>query len=172
MNMKLNSSKWLAAVCVASFLAACGDNTVSSGGAAGAANKASKKMSPPQPVISWNAESNEIKVESVAGGVYINGNGTRFGYQASSPSISVKKDSEVTVRLDYKADSGRVCSGILSGNRQSWVHNNDDPVSEFTFNTGKNDAIYIVFSNCNKTESGNTASGFLVKSVSIAFAEK
>jgi hypothetical protein len=169
--MELTSNKWLAVLLLAAFVAACGESSAPAGGA-GISGNASKKMSPPQPVISWNADTNDIKIESVASGAYISGNGSRFGYQASSPSIPVKKDTETTVRLDYKADSGRVCPGILSGNRQSWVHNNDNPVTEFTFNTGKNDSIYIVFSNCNKTESGNPASRFLVKSVSIAFAEK
>ncbi len=99
-------------------------------------------------------------VTPIAGGVEVNGDATRSGYQIVSPVVPVRRNTRYLVRVSYDVISGEVCGGVLSANQATWVVPPNGASIEYAFDSGALDGIRVALANCNAAEDGNLRSHF------------
>jgi hypothetical protein len=107
-------------------------------------------------------EATRVKVTAVAGGSLVEGNSSQLGYQITSPSIPVKPHSQIVLRLRSKIEKGKVCIGVLNQNAQEWIIPPTTLKKEYKLDSKNNQAMFVVFANCNSANTGNDRSRFIL----------
>jgi hypothetical protein len=163
MVMKINKNTVHCFLCIF-LLASCDSSTQS--------NKVLEKLdasmlSAPITLTAWQRESPDVRVLVEGVTTNVTGNGTQFGYQVGTPPIPVKSNVDSLVKVNYRVENGSICLGVLDQKR-NWIKTNDQPGEEIIFNTGENNVVYLILSNCNATPK-NLDSIFKISEASIAF---
>jgi hypothetical protein len=97
-------------------------------------------------------------VKPIAGGIEIEGDATRSGYQIVSPLVPVRPNTRYLVRIRFDVLRGEVCGGILTGNQGAWVVPPNPNYAEYAFDSGALDGVRVVLANCNAADEGNLRS--------------
>jgi hypothetical protein len=129
-------------------------------GATGNTRAALGDLPAPLPPPSEWVPSDYEWVTTIAGGVEVNGDATRSGYQIMSPPVGVRPNTRYIVRVKFDLLAGDVCGGILSGDQATWLVAPIAGNAEYAFDSGARDGIRVVLANCNAAEDGNPRSHF------------
>ena len=103
------------------------------------------------PHTQWTIPAIDGKlVTNLDGTQTIIGDATQFGYQFVSSEIRVPKNSRIELKVDALVQAGTVGVGVLNQSMSKWIAQNNN-LSPLVFETGQNEAVFIVFMNANMT---------------------
>jgi len=83
------------------------------------------------------------------GALTVDGDGTRDGYQLTSPRVAAPVGAEVLVRIDLAQLQGRVCLGALNGTTEGWLIPASALRQELKFTVDRTGGFYVTVANCN-----------------------
>lgn len=109
----------------------------------------------PRPVLWTKTSEAFVMTEAPDGVIELEGDATQYGYQLESPLIALRPGESYLVRLRYEVLAGRVCAGILSGDRSRWVVAPDGTTPELAFDAGTMAAVTVVLANCHPYDLSN-----------------
>ena len=129
-------------------------------GASGTARAALGDLPAPLPMPGDWLPGDDDWVTVFPGGIEVNGDATRSGYQVMSPVVPVRPNTRYLVRVKFDVLRGEVCGGILSGDQATWLVAPNPANVEYAFDSGTLDGVRVVLANCNAAEDANARSHF------------
>lgn len=108
---------------------------------------------------------------TASGGLAVDGDASRLGYQVASPPVRVGPSARVTVRTAFASEQGSVCVGALNGSGAKWLANGGIPSGDYTFTADETAAFRFVFYNCHPTGTEHPRSRFTVSNAYYSVKE-
>jgi hypothetical protein len=99
------------------------------------------------PLDAWSP-GDDVSVTRHEGGFVVVTNRIQSGYQLLSPPLDVPPHHVVAFQIVGRLTRGEICVGILDGAQQRWLLPPTDVPVGITAETGDNEQVRMVFSNC------------------------
>lgn len=127
-------------------------------------------FAPLPPLSAWVPVPGVRASAAPGGGLAIEGDATRYGYQIMSPAVAAEPNAFVRMRLDVTVEQGRLCSGVLNGTGLQWIVSPDQLRPAGTFRMDDTSSFRVVAANCNTQDTAILPTRFTLRSGSY-FAE-